>query len=166
MVTCKMQVTTDSAGWQVPGPATIDGTMTDRRPLPLEAALDRVGDRWSLLVVEALLDGPRRFGELGEALAGIAPNILTDRLRRLERSGIVRSSPYQDRPTRLAYDLTADGRDLASALRLLADWGARRSADAEPIRHATCGTPLEVRWFCPTCSTVVEDVDAPEERFI
>jgi DNA-binding HxlR family transcriptional regulator len=140
--------------------------MTDRRPLPLEAALDRVGDRWSLLVVEALLDGPRRFGELGEALAGIAPNILTDRLRRLERSGIVRSSPYQDRPTRLAYDLTADGRDLASALRLLADWGARRSADAEPIRHATCGTPLEVRWFCPTCSTVVEDVDAPEERFI
>ena len=38
--------------------------MADRRPLPLEAALDRVGDRWSLLVVEAMLDGPRRFGEL------------------------------------------------------------------------------------------------------
>lgn len=117
-------------------------------------------------MVEALLDGPRRFGDLGEALPGIAPNILTDRLRRLERSGIVRSSPYQERPTRLAYDLTADGRDLASALRLLADWGARRSADAEPIRHATCGTPLEVRWFCPTCSTVVDDADAPMERLL
>ena len=52
---------------------------------PLEAALDRVGDRWSLLLVEALLDGARRFGELREVLPGIAPNILTDRLRRLER---------------------------------------------------------------------------------
>ena len=97
-------------------PITID-PMADRQPLPLEAALDRVGDRWSLLVVEAMLDGPRRFGELTETLSGIAPNILTDRLRRLERAGIVRSTPYQERPTRLAYDLTADGRDLASALR-------------------------------------------------
>ena len=47
-----------------------DTTTTDRRPLPLEAALDRVGDRWSLLLVEAMLDGPRRFGELGDALPG------------------------------------------------------------------------------------------------
>lgn len=138
--------------------------MTDDRPLPLEAALDRVGDRWSLLVVEALLDGSKRFGELGDALPGIAANILTDRLRRLERAGILRSSPYQERPTRLTYELTADGRDLASALRLLADWGARRSSDAEPLRHATCGTPLEVRYYCPTCASLVDAADAPEER--
>ncbi|MGH2474271.1 MAG: winged helix-turn-helix transcriptional regulator [Candidatus Limnocylindrales bacterium] len=138
--------------------------MTDDRPLPLEAALDRVGDRWSLLVVEALLDGSKRFGELGDALPGIAANILTDRLRRLERAGILRSSPYQERPTRLAYELTADGRDLASALRLLADWGARRSSDAEPLRHATCGTPLEVRYYCPTCASLVDPADAPDER--
>lgn len=136
----------------------------ERRPLPLEAALDRVGDRWSLLVVEALLDGPRRFGEVGEALPGIAANILTDRLRRLERAGILRSSPYQDRPTRLSYELTADGRALASALRLLADWGARRSADVEPLRHATCGTPLEARYFCPTCASLVDAADANDIR--
>jgi DNA-binding HxlR family transcriptional regulator len=140
--------------------------MTDRPTLPLEAALDRVGDRWSLLVVEALLDGPRRFGELGDALPAIAPNILADRLRRLERAGILRATPYQERPTRLAYDLTADGRDLASALRLLADWGARHSRDAEPLRHLTCGTPLEARWYCPTCTTVVDAADAPEDRVL
>jgi DNA-binding HxlR family transcriptional regulator len=140
--------------------------MTDRRPLPLEAALDRVGDRWSLLVVEALLDGPRRFGELAETLSGIAPNILTDRLRRLERGGIVRSTPYQERPTRMAYDLTADGRDLASALRLLADWGTRGRADAEPLRHSTCGTALEARWYCPTCATAVDAVEAPGDRLL
>ncbi|MEX1172854.1 MAG: helix-turn-helix domain-containing protein, partial [Chloroflexota bacterium] len=97
----------------------------DRPASPLERALDRVGDRWSLLIVETLLDGGRRFGELSEGLPGIAPNILTDRLRRLVRAGIVHAEPYQDRPTRMAYALTADGRDLASALRLLADWGAR-----------------------------------------
>ena len=140
--------------------------MTDRRPLPLEAALDRVGDRWSLLVVEAMLDGPRRFGELAEMLTGIAPNILTDRLRRLERAGIVRSAPYQDRPVRVAYDLTADGRDLASALRLLADWGTRGSADTEPLRHVTCGTALEARWFCPTCAIAVDGAEAPTDRLL
>src|SRR5262245_9061860 len=62
-------------------------------PKPLEAALDRVGDRWSLLIVESLLDGPRRFGELNEALPGIAPNILSERLRRLEREGLIRATP-------------------------------------------------------------------------
>lgn len=116
--------------------------------------------------MEALLDGPRRFGELAEVVTGIAPNILTDRLRRLERGGILRATPYQERPTRFAYDLTADGRDLASAVRLLADWGANGSGEVEPLRHATCGTPLEARWFCPTCSTVVDRAEAPEERYL
>ncbi len=131
---------------------------------PLELALERVGDRWSLLIVEALLDGSRRFNELTEAVSGIAPNILSDRLRRLEREGVVLARPYQDRPPRMDYALTAAGRDLASALRLLADWGARRSLDADPMRHALCGTPLEARWFCPTCSIVIEDRDAAETR--
>ncbi len=131
---------------------------------PLELAVERVGDRWSLLIVEALLDGPRRFNDLAEAVSGIAPNILTDRLRRLEREGVVVARPYQDRPPRMDYTLTAAGRDLAGALRLLADWGARRSPDAEPLRHGLCGTPLEARWFCPTCTTVVDDPAAEETR--
>jgi|SRR4051794_40072888 DNA-binding HxlR family transcriptional regulator len=139
-------------------------TASDRPRSPLEAALDRVGDRWSLLLVEALLDGPQRFGALSEAVPGIAPNILTDRLRRLERERIVVSTPYQQRPPRMSYALTADGRDLASALRLLADWGGRGAADAEPLRHGPCGTPLEARWYCPTCESAVEAHDAEESR--
>jgi DNA-binding HxlR family transcriptional regulator len=127
-------------------------------PTALEAALERVGDRWSLLVVDALLEGPRRFGELREALPGIAPNILTDRLRRLERERILVSSPYSTRPPRMEYALTGDGRDLASALRLLADWGSRRTG-GEPLRHERCGTPIEARWFCPTCAVAVGDAE-------
>lgn len=131
---------------------------------PLAAALDRVGDRWSLLVIEELLHGPRRFSDLSDAVTGIAPNILSDRLRRLEGAGIVRSTPYQVRPRRLNYALTAEGMDLAGALHLLADWGARGSVHAEPLRHVTCGTPVEARFWCPTCGRMVEASDAEDLR--
>jgi len=93
---------------------------------PLGAALDRVGDRWSLLLVERLLDGPARFNDLLAGIPGIAPNILSDRLRRLGLERVVHAVPYSDRPVRMEYALTADGRDLASAVRLLADWGGGR----------------------------------------
>jgi DNA-binding HxlR family transcriptional regulator len=126
---------------------------------PLSEALAAVGDRWTLLIVEALLDDPRRFGELEAAVEGIAPNILTQRLRRLEQDGLTVANPYSERPRRFVYELTAAGRELAGALRLLAQWGARHS-EAEPVRHAACGTALEARWYCPTCE---ETVDEPGE---
>jgi DNA-binding HxlR family transcriptional regulator len=117
----------------------------------LDAALDRVGDRWSLLVVEALLEGPRRWTDLVRAVPGIAPNILVDRLRRLERDHVLTSRPYSERPLRLSYELTGGGRELVGAIRLLADWGAGRPDGGEAPRHRVCGTPLEARWWCPTC---------------
>src|SRR5215207_10026615 len=97
-------------------------------PSPLADALARVGDRWTLLLVAALLDGEKRFNELQDELDGIAPNVLT-----------------------------ASGRELAGALRLLADWGARSGGDGEPLRHTACGTALEARWWCPNCETIVDD---------
>ena len=129
---------------------------------PLAAALERVGDRWSLLLVEALLPGPRRFNELSEAVSGIAPNILADRLRRLETERIVSATPYSERPPRFVYELSEAGRGLAGVLRLLVDWGARHSG-AEPPRHAACGTPLEAVWYCPTCDAPVQLADAGED---
>jgi len=122
---------------------------------PLDAALAAVGDRWTLLVIEALLDGPRRFGDLQEALPGIAPNILTARLRQLAEQALVVAAPYQDRPPRFEYELSAAARELAGPLRLLADWGARHR-DAQMPRHEVCGTPLEARLYCPTCEVAVE----------
>jgi DNA-binding HxlR family transcriptional regulator len=133
---------------------------------PLAAALARVGDRWSLLVVEALLPGPRRFNELAEAVTGIAPNILTDRLRRLEAERVIRSSPYSERPPRFVYELSPEGAELAGALRLLADWGSRVAREAEPLRHAACGTPVEARWWCPTCDRPVDAQEADQVRYL
>ena len=133
---------------------------------PLEAALERVGDRWSLLLIEALLAGSRRFNELLDDLPGIAPNILSDRLKRLERESVLRARAYSSRPPRAVYELTAEGRELAGALRMLADWGARGSAEAEPLRHAACGTPMEAAWYCPTCGRTVEEAETGEIRFV
>jgi DNA-binding HxlR family transcriptional regulator len=125
-------------------------------PSPLADALARVGDRWTLLVVAALLDGERRFNELQEELDGIAPNVLSARLKLLAEQALIVSRPYSERPPRFVYELTESGRELAGALRLLADWGARSGA-GEPLRHAACGTALEARWWCPSCEQGVDD---------
>jgi len=125
-------------------------------PSPLAEALARVGDRWTLLVVEALLTGPRRFNDLLEAIPGIAANILSERLKRLEREALLVARPYSERPPRAAYELTAEGKELAGALRLLAYWGSRHSDPALAPRHRACGTPIEPRWYCPTCDHLVD----------
>lgn len=127
-------------------------------PSPLQEAVARVGDRWTLLVIDALLGGAQRFTDLIEELPGIAPNILSQRLKHLEQEALVVSRPYSERPPRVVYELSADGRELAGALRLLAHWGAGWSDHAEAPRHQACGTPMEARWYCPTCArSVVEE---------
>jgi DNA-binding HxlR family transcriptional regulator len=132
---------------------------------PLAAALDSVGDRWTLLLVEALLDGPRRFGDLQEALSGIAPNVLSQRLRRLEGEGLVLAEPYSERPQRFVYELTASGHELAGALRLLSDWGARHREGSDLPRHDACGTPVEARWWCSTCERPVDDDETADLHY-
>ena len=146
---------------------------TPRRTVPvsaLDAALHRVGDRWSLLLVEALLPGPQRFNELLDGLDGLAPNILSARLKALEAEGVLAARPYSQRPYRVAYVLTARGAELAGALRLLAHWGAQRSSAraraAVPLHHATSGSAVEARWYCPTCDRVVADDEAPDLDYV
>jgi DNA-binding HxlR family transcriptional regulator len=132
---------------------------------PLEEAVARVGDRWTLLVVDALLDGARRFNELSETVAGIAPNVLTARLRALERDALIVAEPYSSRPRRVVYELTESGRELGGALRLLADWGGRR-AGADALRHEACGAPLEARWYCATCERAVDEGETVDVDYV
>jgi DNA-binding HxlR family transcriptional regulator len=122
-----------------------------------------VGDRWALLVVGTLLDGPARFADLERRIPGLAPNVLSRRLKALEAAGVVVATPYSTRPPRLRYELTAAGRELAGVLRLLARWGAARSSGAaEGPHHRACGTPVEARWWCPTCDEPVDDPDTDD----
>ncbi|MBV9660966.1 MAG: helix-turn-helix transcriptional regulator [Acidimicrobiales bacterium] len=120
-------------------------------PSPLARALARVGDRWSLLVVEALMGGPRRFADLQEAMPGIATNVLAQRLRQLEADRLILAVPYSQRPPRFSYDLTDSGRGLGGAMWLLAQWSSDHGGGATSPVHDPCGTPLVARWWCPTC---------------
>jgi DNA-binding HxlR family transcriptional regulator len=140
----------------------------------LVEAVERIGDRWSLLVVDALLAGPRRFGDLLDELDGLAPNILSKRLKQLEADGLVVAEPYSRRPLRHAYRLTASGEELAGVLRLLAQWAAARrgaaaGATAEvpaPLAHEACGTALEAQWYCSTCGEVVTPEHATDLHWL
>jgi DNA-binding HxlR family transcriptional regulator len=129
----------------------------------LAEALVAVGDRWSMLVVEALLDGPKRFGDLEQRIDGIAPNILSARLRKLGEHGLVSAVAYSDRPPRFSYELTDAGRELEAPLRLLTAWAERHSEGGEAPRHEACGTPLQVAWYCPTCREVIADEAGDDE---
>ncbi len=88
----------------------------------IAATLAAVGDRWTLLILRDLFRGVRRFEQLRSDL-GIARNLLTDRLQRLVELEIVHRVPYQDRPIRHEYRLTAKGADLSPALVALMRWG-------------------------------------------
>jgi DNA-binding HxlR family transcriptional regulator len=145
--------------------STTDPSLDTLSRSALADALATVGDRWTLLVIAALLDGPRRFGDLQDAVEGIAPNVLTQRLRQLERNALVVARPYSERPPRFVYELTAAGQELAGALRLIAGWGARNTGGATAPQHAVCGTPMEAVWWCPTCERVVSDDEDDELQF-
>jgi DNA-binding HxlR family transcriptional regulator len=144
---------------------TQEGAQAPDPEQALADALATVGDRWTLLVVAALLDGPRRFGDLQTVVRGIAPNVLTQRLRSLERNALVIARPYSERPPRFVYELSASGQELAGALRMIAGWGARNAGRGTAPRHALCGTPVEARWWCPTCERPVSDDEGEELHF-
>jgi len=90
----------------------------------LARSLDRVGDRWTLLIVRELLVAPARYRELQDGLPGIATNLLAQRLRKLEADGIVRRRVAGDAGAAVVYELTPTGEDLADVVLALVRWGA------------------------------------------
>ena len=99
--------------------------VTKRSTCPAACALDIAGDKWTLLVVRDLLRGRHTFKELLAADEGIPTNILADRLKKMEQGGLLRAKPYQDKPVRWRYELTAKGRDLGHVLGAMARWGKK-----------------------------------------
>ena len=96
-----------------------------RSPCPITNTLDILGDKWTLLVIRDLFLGKSHYREFTESPEGIPTNILADRLKRLEASGIISKQPYQERPVRYAYELTSRGEDLLPVLAEIARWANR-----------------------------------------
>ena len=95
----------------------------DRSPCPVASTLDILGDKWSLLVVRDLMLGKATYSEFQKSPEGIPTNILAERLKRLLQAGIIRKTPYQQRPLRYAYKLTEKGLGLRPMLEAMIDWG-------------------------------------------
>lgn len=102
--------------------ASMEGEIR-RSPCPVACLLDVLGDRWTLLVVRDLFLGRSRFKDFSASPEGIPTNILSERLERLLRHGIVDQEPVEENGRRLAYRLTAKGRALRPVLESMRDWG-------------------------------------------
>jgi DNA-binding HxlR family transcriptional regulator len=89
---------------------------------PTRLVLDRIGDKWTVLVVLLLSDGPMRFSALRGQLGRVAPKVLTQTLRRLERDGLVTREIFAEVPPRVEYALTGLGRSLTEPIAVIGDW--------------------------------------------
>jgi DNA-binding HxlR family transcriptional regulator len=90
---------------------------------PIEKAVAVLDGKWTLLLLRELFTGTRRFGELREALPGISPKTLSERLRGMESQGIVTREVFAEVPLRVEYSLTPLGRTLDPVIQSLRDWG-------------------------------------------
>jgi len=110
-----------------------------RSPCAVANSLDILGDKWSLLVVRDMLHGKRTYGELALSPERIPTNILAERLKRLESAGIITSTPYQERPVRYAYTLTAKGSALGDVLLAFVRWGKQHIPGTVALNQAPAG---------------------------
>ncbi|GAB2507642.1 winged helix-turn-helix transcriptional regulator [Paramicrobacterium agarici] len=103
---------------------------------PTRHILDRIGDRWTVLIIGILGRGDARFSELRRHVGGISQKMLTQTLRGLERDGLVRRTVFPEVPVRVEYALTDSGRSLLEPLYALQDWSIRHLGDVSASQEA------------------------------
>ena len=118
---------------------------------PVAKSLEFLGERWTLLVVRDLIGGPRRFQDLQASLDGIAPNVLSERLKVLEEHGVVARQFYSEHPPRAEYALTPRGRELGVVVGALALWGSKHLHRDTALVHDDCDAALQLGYYCPKC---------------
>ena len=129
---------------------------TARTDCSVAAALDVIGEKWSLLVVRELFLGSRRFTDIATN-TGAPRDVLTARLRRLEQLGVIERRRYSERPTRYVYVLTPAGKDLRPVMLALKHWGDTHvmGRPMAPLYAHTCGAVFEPRTSCAECGDVI-----------
>jgi DNA-binding HxlR family transcriptional regulator len=114
---------------------------------PVARTLELVGDRWTLLIVRDLLGGTRRFQDLQTGLPGLAPNILSDRLKLMEEHDLVARRFYSDHPPRAEYALTPKGQELGVVIGALAAWGSRHADTRARLVDTDSGQEVRLGYF-------------------
>ncbi|PZF56483.1 transcriptional regulator [Curtobacterium sp. MCSS17_008] len=103
---------------------------------PSRQLLDRIGDRWSVLTIGSLVDGPQRYSVIVNRVQGVSQKMLTQTLRALERDGLVTRTVFPEIPPHVEYELTDRGRSLRAVLEPLEDWATSHMADVQDSRDA------------------------------
>ncbi|WP_196449717.1 helix-turn-helix domain-containing protein [Planomonospora sp. ID82291] len=106
---------------------------------PTRLILDRIGDKWSVLVVLSLRNGPRRFTELRDAIGGVTPKVLTQTLRAMARDGLLTRHVFAEVPPRVEYELTPLGQSLHAPIQAVADWAEHHVNEVMAAREAATG---------------------------
>jgi DNA-binding HxlR family transcriptional regulator len=110
--------------------------------IAVREVLNRVGDKWSVLIVQLLADGPKRFSELRHTIEGISQRMLTLTLKGLERDGLVTRTVYPSVPLRVEYELTDLGRTLRKPIQSLAKWAQENRERIQQSRNRYDARPL------------------------
>jgi DNA-binding HxlR family transcriptional regulator len=143
----------------------IDPAILPGRPCSLAAALELIGDRWSLLVVREVSFGNRRFSQIARN-TGAPRDRLAARLRSLVVDGILERRTYQESPHREEYHLTDAGRDLAGVITALLSWGDKWAVTAPPMRLRHKDHVLEPVTWCAACGERVHRDDVTRESLV
>jgi DNA-binding HxlR family transcriptional regulator len=125
------------------------------RPCSVAAALDVLGEKWSLLAVREIGYGVHRFARIA-GYTGASRDILADRLRKLEAAGVIERRQYSEHPPRHEYHFTDAGRELFPVMLALSQWGDKWAVDTPALtRRHSCGQPVQVDLLCHHCGQPV-----------
>ena len=110
---------------------------------PVETTLTLIRDKWTILILRDLLGGTKRFGELRRSIGSVSREVLTERLREMEASGLVNRTVYAEVPPRVEYSLTSLGLSLRPVLSAMWDWGCGYQHAVDPERPDSFPKPWE-----------------------
>lgn len=134
-----MDASADSGSFAGRGPCA--GIPADQMQF-IRQVLDRIGDKWSMLVIAVLAAGPMRYTDLRREVPGISQRMLTLTLRQLHQDGLVNRTAYAEVPPRVEYSLTPLSRDLLDIVRSLIDWASEHYEEIrDSRRRATTSSP-------------------------
>ncbi|MBM4762932.1 helix-turn-helix domain-containing protein [Bacillus sp. B15-48] len=117
-------------------------------PCNIAQSLNIIGDRWSLLVVHEILNGQTQFNEIKKALPGISSNLLSERLKYLEKEGLIQTELYSDHPPRYCYTLTKSGEELDVVFNAFVIWGSHHLKKCyKKLIDAETGDEVEIAYY-------------------
>lgn len=130
-------------------------------PCNIAQSLNLIGDRWTLLIIHEILVGNTTFNLIKSELNGISTNLLSDRLKSLEKEGLIEPKLYSTHPPRYEYTLTKSGEDLEHVFHALIIWGGKHLEKCyKKLVHTPTGEEVDIAYYSVDTGEMVHDIEA------